>query len=90
MFQRYFDEDQMMFVKYEAFRKNQENWMNEIFNFLKVDKSKFGYQPQEIHNRKYSHKMTNEEKTTLRGIYKNDIKEVERLLDWDCSDWSIY
>jgi hypothetical protein len=60
IFQRYFDENQMMFIKFEAFRKNQEDWMNQIFNFLEIDKSKFKYQPKEIHNRKYSHKINNE------------------------------
>ena len=35
----------------------------------------------------YSRKISDEEKKFLMNTYEYDIKAVERLLNWDCSDW---
>jgi hypothetical protein len=37
--------------------------------------------------REYNTAMSTEEKRYLAGLYAEDIRELERLLGWDCSAW---
>jgi Sulfotransferase domain len=39
------------------------------------------------HAREYPAPMSAEEKRYLAGVFEGEIRQLERLLDWDCSDW---
>ena len=84
---RYFPKEQLLFVKYDDFVSSQEATLKSIFRFLGIDSAAFRFDPREVHQRPYLRKMTLEERLFLREIYLNDIREVERLLGWDCSEW---
>lgn len=86
-FKEHFNENQLLFIKYEEFKNNQETILKEIFRFLEVDSSNFPFEYQTIHKRSSHAKMSQEEKTYLISHFKNDIHEVEKLLNWDCRDW---
>jgi hypothetical protein len=40
-----------------------------------------------VHAREYDTTMSSDEKQYLIGVYEQDIRELERLLGWDCSAW---
>lgn len=86
-FKRFFDDNQILFLKYEDFKINQKESLNTIFEFLGVDATNYEYEHKIIHKREYESKISSEDYNYLLDIFSNDIKEVERLLDWDCSDW---
>jgi len=86
-FKEHFREDQLMFIKYEDFKNNQEVVLNKIFEFIDVDPSKFSFEHETIHKRDKHAEMSSEEKNYLLDNFKSDIHILEDLLDWDCSDW---
>jgi hypothetical protein len=86
---RFFKKEQVLFIKYEDFNSNQHEVLNKIFDFLGLSKELFNYHEARIFNLEYIKEMSREEKEFLQAIYKNEINEVERMLDWNCSDWKI-
>lgn len=81
-----FPKEQVLFLKYEDFRANQVFTLNEIFSFLGISLI------ENIPERKstkiiYKSKITPLEKVQLLDFFEPTIKEVEKLLSWDCSDW---
>lgn len=86
-YKKIFPSNQLMFVKFEDFRNNQEIEINNILDFIWADKKKFSYSPKIIHKRKYSRPMNKEERNYLYNLFHEDIQEVEWLLWWNCSDW---
>ena len=40
-----------------------------------------------VHAREYDTTMTTEEKRYLIGVFEPEVRELERLLRWDCSAW---
>ncbi len=83
----YFPDNQLMFIKYEDYTANQEKTLNNIFGFLGVDANKFTFKYKTVHKRKKHSEISEEDKKYLIQIFKNDIHQVEKELNWDCSDW---
>lgn len=83
---RYFDKKQVLFIKSENLKKNPQTEIDRVCDFLNIEKIKI---EQNIIDGavKYSRKISLEEKNFLMNVYEYDIKAVERLLNWDCSDW---
>ncbi|MCO6173809.1 sulfotransferase domain-containing protein [Flavobacterium sp. NRK F10] len=86
-YRRFFDDDHILFIKYEDFKADQKEKLNSIFEFLNVDPSRYDYAHKIIHKREYESKITEKERQLLLDTFYYDIKEVERMLGWDCSDW---
>jgi len=42
---------------------------------------------KKVHAREYDTTMSADEKQYLIGVYEQDIRELERLLGWDCAAW---
>jgi len=84
---RYFNDEQLLFVKYEQFVKHQEKIIYTIFDFLGVDAKKFTYKPILSHKRQLHTKMSAEDKKFLIDKFYYDMLQVEKELNWDCSDW---
>ncbi len=83
---RFFEKDQVLFVKSENLRNNPQAEIDRVCNFLGVKKIKL--KDNIIDGAvKYRRKITEEEKSYLLNIYENEIREVQKLLNWDCSDW---
>ncbi|MCF8369940.1 MAG: sulfotransferase [Bacteroidales bacterium] len=85
--QKFFPSEQVMFIKYEDYMKNQEETVRQVFDFLGVDPEKFQYQFELIHQSNYFRSMTTDEKLHLAELFYSDINEVEKLLGWNCADW---
>lgn len=86
-YQRYFPDEQLCFIKYDKFRKNPEQTMDVIFNFLKIDPALHLFKERVINKTDYKSEIKPADRQYLIGIYQNDVQELERLLDWDCSAW---
>ncbi len=86
-YKKYFPDDQLLFIKYENFITNQNSTLKKVFDFLKIDSDKYTLEEEIIHKITYHHEMTNEERSYLKTVFKNEIVKVEVLLNWDCRDW---
>jgi hypothetical protein len=86
-FKRFFSDNQLMFIKYEDYKANQENTLINIFKFLGVDPGSYAFEYKTVHNRKKHAKISVNDKLYLLDKFKCEVRQVEKLLDWDCSDW---
>lgn len=82
----YFPKEQTLIFKNESLRENPLNTLNSIYEFLGV-KLLNEVKPINVNSRKYAIRMSDEEKDYLICVYKEEIKNLEKLLGWDCSDW---
>jgi len=86
-FKKLFNNDQMLFIKYEQFNNNQEQKLNEIFDFLGVNKDLFEYEHKVVHKRERQSQVAQADKQFLIEKFTPDIRQLEKDLNWDCSDW---
>lgn len=82
-----FNRDQVMFIKYEDFKQDNEKTVREVFNFLGLDNSKYEYKEHKVLLRDYFRPMSDTERSTIQRRSLDDIRKTEELLGWDCSDW---
>ena len=83
---RYFPKEQVLICKSSELDQDPVNTMNKIFSFLNVNP--LTIQPEiNIHQGTYTQQMTSDEKAFLVDFYTNEIHVLEKLLDWDCSEW---
>ena len=86
---KYFDRNQLLFIKYEDFLSEQETYLRKIFSFLNVSNDNYNFNFKKSHNIKYSSEIDAKSKSYLLNKYMNDINKVELLLGWDCNDWKV-
>lgn len=82
----YFPETQILILKSEAFWQTPSESLDSIWSFLGVD-SLGGSESLIKHARPYISSMTRREREYLRDTFEYDIRQLERMLGWDCSDW---
>ena len=82
----YFPEPQLLFLKYEEFRREQQGTVDRVCEFLTVPRTTIhaGVQP---HRSKNARKLSSDERERLLPLFRADITRVEQLLAWDCADW---
>lgn len=85
--QKFFPPEQLLFIKYEDYVKNQEEILKKVFNFLEVDADNYQFSFQKVRTANYSRTMTSGERSYLLNLFSDDINKVECLLGWDCDDW---
>ncbi len=82
-----FDKEQVLILKYENFLNAQQNTLNQVFDFLNVEKKAYEFEPLTTNKIPYEEKIDPKSKVFLDIVFKEEIKKVEDLLHWDCSDW---
>ena len=86
---KYFPKEQTLILKSEDLKNNPSKVLSEVSKFLKINNfSNMGV--RNVHTRDYISKMTQKEHDYLSSIFANEVRELEELLDWDCSDWLKY
>ena len=81
-----FDAKNVLILKYEDFLKNQFFTLNFITEFLNIES--FNFIENKVFESNYNHSSIDfESKEYLKNIYSSNIKSLENLLHWDCSDW---
>lgn len=85
---RFFPKQNIHIVKSEDFFSNTSQELMSIYDFLGLKSNiNIDFDEVNIHNRSYASKMSSKEFRQLKHIYKFEIKQLERMLGWDCSDW---
>lgn len=83
---RYFCEDNVLVLKSEHLKDQPHQTLKEVCCFLGVSNFE-NVKPREVHSRPYYSKMSDKEKEYLRFLFEHEIKGIERVLGWDCSNW---
>lgn len=82
----FFPKDQTLVLKTEELRNSPTTTLNRVCQFL-------GIQPfsnvdvQSVNAQAYSASLRARERQYLEHVFEFEIRELERLLEWDCSDW---
>lgn len=85
---RFFPKEQILILKNEELRFEPQKALRQICDFLDV-----GTEPlldidsKEVHATPYKASMSEKEKDYLKNEFEFEIKNIERILGWDCSDW---
>lgn len=82
----YFPPAHTLILKTEDLREEPRKTLDQFCDFLGVDMFQ-RIEPHIVHSRPYTSPMTEREKEYLRHVYEYEIKQLERLLNWDCTDW---
>ena len=83
---RYFPVEQTLISKSEQLLAEPNEVLGRIAAFLDIAPFP-SVAPRILGARKYEATISDEEKRYLVGVYEDEIRELERLLDWDCSAW---
>lgn len=82
----YFPKSQTLFLKSEDLRSNPRLIINKVCDFLNV--SRFNKVESIIsHSRPYTSALDEKQKIYLKSVFEFEIRELESILGWNCSDW---
>jgi len=83
---KYFPKENLLILKNEDLKNQPSITLNKVYKFLNVEQIA-DIEEKDVHSRPYKSKMTQEERSYLIGLYREEIEELEKELGWDCSDW---
>lgn len=81
-----FPREQLLIVRYESFRAEQEDAVNRIYSFLGLE-APAHFRPLEAHGIPYSRQLSDPERQAAREILQPDILELQAMLGWNCDHW---
>ena len=83
---RYFPREQTIVFKSEELSEAYEDVLDRIAGFLGIGPFP-RIAPKTIHARDYEATMSEAEREYLKTVLEPDVRDLERLLGWDCSSW---
>jgi hypothetical protein len=84
----FFPQEQILILKNEALRFELQKTLYQICEFLTVSTEPFlDIDLKEVYATPYKTLMSKKEKDYLRSEFEFEIKNLERMLGWDCADW---
>lgn len=84
----FFPKEQILILKNEALRIEPKKTLKQICEFLGVSAEPFlEIDSKVVHATPYKISMSKKEKDYLRSEFEFEIKNIERMLGWDCNDW---
>ena len=85
---QYFPTEQVHIIKYEDFRTNQKQALIDILLFLGLDSSKINnFEEKQVFHFPYTTEMDAVSFKLLHELYIPEIEKIEKILNWNCSDW---
>lgn len=81
----YFSKENVHIIRNEDLRYNHQETLNRVFDFLNVSHYEMEHESNFV--LKPPVEMTRVEKNYLKYVYEYEIKQLERMIDWDCSNW---
>ena len=82
----FFPREQTLILKSEELRERPHVALRQICSFLSL--SQFpSVAPLIKRKQKYNMTLSMREKHFLKDLFQSEIRQLERLLDWDCTDW---
>jgi hypothetical protein len=85
---KFFPREQVRIIKFENFRDRKQETLDEIFGFLGVKRLR-NVRDKDRNVVPYERAMRPEERKYLLGVFSAEITKLERMLDWDLSDWKL-
>lgn len=82
----FFPKQNVHVMKYEEFKKQPHIILNEMTKFLGIRNVNTNIKKQ-VNTISYENMMSNYDRDVLREFYKLEIKELEKMFNWDCEDW---
>ena len=82
----YFPKEQILILKSEDLRHTPNEVLKRICTFLKISHFPL-IESKDVHCGSYSSRMENREREFLTSFFKKEVKSLESILGWDCSDW---
>jgi hypothetical protein len=83
-----FSPERTLLLKYEMLRDQPDHTMEIICNFLGVGRHIQQYSG-DVHTLPYESMMSEREKEFLSKLYEHEIRQLERMLGWECREWII-
>jgi hypothetical protein len=77
---------QMLVLRSEELRRDHHATLRRVFEFLGVDRG-VRIEPVTVHARPYEEPLSADLRRTLTAHFADDLRDLERLLGWDLSDW---
>jgi len=84
----FFPKEQTLIIKSEALNREPMAVLAKISSFLAIQPFA-SIQKKTIHATPYIQRISQQEVDLLKRLYFYEIKKLEQLLDWDCSDWLL-
>jgi len=84
--QKYFPKDQILILKQEELIQNHQKALDKITLFLDISKFNF-IELHNVHTGGYKDSMNNKNYQYLHNIFREEIKSLEKMLNWDCRSW---
>ena len=81
-----FPASQMLILRSQELRAEPQRTVDRITDFLELDRLA-GVQPEDVYSFPYQEAMSVQAKDYLFSIYEYEIRQLERMLGWDCADW---
>lgn len=82
----FFMKEQILILRSEDLKSRPHEVLQKVCAFLRVD-SFLHVENKDVHSLPYSSPIGDKEKEYLRFIYEYEIRGLERVLGWDCSNW---
>ena len=82
----FFPKTQTLILKSQDLKAKPDMILAKISSFLEIDDFQ-GIEQQDVHSRAYDSVMSSTEYEYIKNIFLYEIKELENVLGWDCSDW---
>jgi len=82
----YFSEENVLILRNEQLKNHPYDTLKKVSVFLDVDDFK-NVNVKEMHSQLYSSRINDQEKKHLRFLFEYEIKSLERMLGWNCSNW---
>lgn len=83
---RYFSRQQVHVVKSESLKSQPEAVLRRLCRFLGVGNFP-SIRRREVHAIPYPEPMDERARALLLAVYRDEIRRLEAMLDWDCRDW---
>jgi hypothetical protein len=77
---------QLLILKNEELRNNPNKVLNKVYEFLGV-RRQGGVEHKDVHSRPYRVPIDDCDKAFLLEHFKDEIRELELMLGWDCKSW---
>ncbi len=82
----FFPQEQVLVLRNKELRQHPQQTLDRISTFLNIDPFPV-IENKLVHTMQRKIIMTDKEKKYLHYTFEYEIKQLERMLDWDCSDW---
>jgi hypothetical protein len=83
---RYFSREKVLVLRSENLRNRPQETLDRVFAFIGVDSLEIP-EVGEVNAHPYLSEMSQADRDHLRFVFEYEIRELERVLGWDCSDW---